>query len=101
MKIVMVCVVMVSVCCFGAGVMAENSQEGSVKSENPVVSNTVKAPLGPVGDPMTDDLPEESLDDKMGAGTSGRLAAQGPVGYDDNTGLMNVVPSDFEGDIED
>jgi len=59
-----------------------------------------EAPMEEADDPMTDDSPEESLDDRMGYGTSGRLAAQGTVGYDDNTGLMNVVPSDFEGDIE-
>ena len=59
-----------------------------------------EAPMEQVGDPMTDDSPEESLDDVIGAGTSGRLAAQGTVGYSDNTGLMNVVPSDSEGDIE-
>jgi len=56
--------------------------------------------MAQVGDPMTDGLPEESLDDRMGAGTSGRLASQGPVGYDYNTGMMNVVPSDSRGNIE-
>ncbi len=100
MKVIMACALLAMVFCFGAQVMAENSQ-GSVKSAIPAVSNTEKAPLEAVGDPMTDDSPEESLDDRMGAGTSGRLAAQGTVGYDDNTGLMNVVPSDSEGDIED
>ena len=52
-------------------------------------------------DPMTDASPEESLDDKVGAGTSNKLGAQGTVGYDDNTGMMNVVPSDSRGNIED
>jgi hypothetical protein len=49
---------------------------------------------------MPDVSPEDPLDDVQGAGTSGRLAAQGPVGYDDNTGMMDVVPSDSVGDLE-
>ena len=100
MKIIMACVVLIAVFCFGTAAMAESDQ-GAVKSASPVVSNTVKAPMEQVGDPMADGSAEESLDDKAGYGTSDRLASQGPVGYSDNTGMMNVVPSDSEGDIED
>ena len=59
------------------------------------------APMERVSDHTTDDSPMVSLDDKIGAGTSDRLAAQGRVGYDKNTGMMNVVPSDSRGNIED
>jgi hypothetical protein len=53
----------------------------------------------------TDDMPgpsaEDSLDDVQGVGTGDKLSQQGPVGYDLNTGMANVVPSDSEGDLED
>lgn len=93
MKIFAVCVLILAVICIGMPAFASCGSCGS--------GSKTEAPMEKVGDPMTDDSPEESLDAKMGAGTSGRLAAQGPVGYDDNTGMMNVVPSDSEGDIED
>ncbi len=93
MKLIVTYILVLAVVCIGAPAFASCGSCGTgAKSQ---------APMAPSGDPMTDDSPEESLDDKMGAGTSGRLAAQGKVGYDSNTGLMNVVPSDSEGDIED
>lgn len=65
-------------------------------------TDTAKSPASASNEAdMPENSPEMPLDEKIGAGTSARLAAQGPVGYDDNTGMMNVVPSDFEGDIED
>jgi len=54
-----------------------------------------------VANSETDSSPMIPLDDKIGAGTSDRLAASGPVNYDDNTGMMDVVPSDSRGNIED
>lgn len=59
------------------------------------------APMERVSDRTTGDSSMVSLDDKIGAGTSDRMAAQGPVNYDTNTGMMNVVPSDSRGNIED
>ena len=41
------------------------------------------------------------LDKKEGKGSSNRLAAQGTMRYDKNTGMMNVVPSDSTGNIQD
>ena len=93
MKLFVMCVLVLGVVCMGIPAIASCGSCGT--------GSKAEAPMEQVGDPMTDDLPEESLDDKMGAGTSGRLAAQGTVGYSDNTGLMNVVPSDSSGDIED
>lgn len=93
MKLFTICMLMLTVVCIGAPAFTDDI--------SPVSGSDTEAPMERIGDPMTDASPEESLDDRMGAGTSGRLAAQGPVGYSDNTGLMNVVPSDFEGDIED
>ena len=93
MKLFIMCILVSAVVCIGMPAIASCGSCGS--------GSKTGAPMEQAGDPMTDDSPEESLDDKTGAGTSGKLAAQGSVGYDDNTGMMNVVPSDSEGDIED
>ena len=93
MKLFLMCILVLAVVCISMPAIASCGSCGT--------GSKTEAPMAQAGDPMTDDSPEESLDDKMGAGTSGRLAAQGTVGYSDNTGLMNVVPSDSEGDIED
>lgn len=52
-------------------------------------------------DPMPGPSEMTPLDEKEGKGSSDRLAAQGTVRYDTNTGMMNVVPSDFTGNIQD
>jgi len=59
------------------------------------------APMERVSDRTTDGSPMVALDDKIGAGTSDRMAAQRPVDYDTDTGMMNVVPSDSRGNIQD
>lgn len=53
------------------------------------------------GDQMPEPSPMHPLDEVEGTGTSDRLSAQGTVGYDANTGMMNVVPSDSVGNLED
>lgn len=93
MKAVTMCVLVFGIICMSMPAFASCGSCGT--------GSKTEAPMEQVGDPMTDGSAEESLDDKMGYGTSGKLAAQGPVGYSDNTGMMNVVPSDSEGDIED
>jgi len=92
MKIFAICMLVLAFACAAMPATASCGACGSGSRD--------KAQMAQVGDPMTDGLPEESLDDRMGAGTSGRLASQGPVGYDYNTGMMNVVPSDSRGNIE-
>ena len=93
MKIFIMCVMVFAAVCMSMPAAASCGSCGS--------GSKTESPMAPVGDPMTDDSPEESLDDKMGTGTSNRLAAQGSVGYSDNTGMMDVVPSDSVGNIED
>jgi len=93
MKLIMMFILVLAVVCVGMPAFAGCGSCGS--------GSKAEAPMEQVGDPMTDASPEESLDDKMGAGTSGRIASRGPVEYSDNTGMMNVVPSDSQGDIED
>ena len=102
MKIVVVSALLAAVFCFGVTVMADNTQ-APVKSANAVVSQGVNIAEDKAADENIsgDDTGEIPLDDKIGAGTSDKLAAQSPVGDNDSTGLMNAVPSDSEGDIED
>ena len=93
MKIAGVCFLILAVVCIGMPAVADSGtgKSGPKKVEQ-IESNA---------DIVSDDSQEKGLDEKMGYGTSDKLPAQGPVGYNDNTGMANVVPSDSEGDIED
>jgi len=85
MRVIMVCALFAMVFCFSAPVIA-------------------KEPLQPdevVVDSDSGDISEMPLDDREGYNTSSRLAAEGRASYDENTGMMDVVPSDSEGNIED
>ena len=93
MRLFLMCILVLTLICTGSPAMAGCGLCGS--------GSKTAAPAEETGDPMTDDSPEESLDNRMGYDTSNRLAAEGPSNYNDNTGLMDVVPSDSEGDIED
>ena len=93
MKIFAICVLVLAVVCMGIPAIASCGSCGS--------GSKAAAKNSSVDNPALGDSPEKGLDDKIDAGTSGKLAAQGPIGYDDETGLANVVPSDSEGDIED
>lgn len=59
------------------------------------------APMERVSDRTSGDSSMVALDDKIGAGTSDRLAAQRSVDYNTDTGMMDVVPSDSRGNIQD
>ena len=107
MRTMMLCALLVVIFCFGAPAMAESARQ-SAKSDNATVRQAEKAPDdNEIGEDVPDagdsgtDKGEIPLDNKEGYNTSERRSADGPATYDPNTGMMNVVPSDSEGDIEE
>lgn len=102
MKITMLCVLLLAVVCAGMPGIAfcASSDSGPEAVPGKIVSG-VKTTVEKILEPTPDSSAQIGLDNKMGYGTSGDMTAQGPVAYDDNTGMMNVVPSDSFGRIED
>jgi hypothetical protein len=109
MKVLLACLLVLSFAVMGSPAIARyelgGSNDKAVQNPTAVDAAEDNDPMPDVdaaedNDPMPDVSPNDPIDDVQGRGTSAKLAAQGTVGYDDNTGMMNVVPSDSVGDLE-